>query len=920
MLQEDILENCMPLVCNATVKKLSSTLFNVLVTYNDADTEKCLNSASYMTAYSSKEYIFSFVEPQTGSSVVFMVSKSQRNEMTASFLTLLHRGDNARFAICCSHVHEDLSYHTYSFDENDYYICPVHPEDSFALECLPNQSPWQMQHIGNNQHLLVIDNAFVSSKLMTWLATLSTSFSATNLNYISTLQVDYLQFLNNLVFVVVNQTLRNPQFQEFVTQLQDADIRCHRSYYFTVCHKPSSRFQALTHQEGYLLFLHDCLITSLEKDKIILLLLNRFFGTGPSDEYLCQDDITAAMVPSVLKRISYYSSGPLNQVISAVEDLKSVTPNLPWVVKHNHIIDANDSERCRMVSNFESISDYLNTEMCIAFPYKGSVVFFSTQELDSYYFQTFPTNRLTTDIYTWGFTKVTEPFSLFPVKYIIEFSNISIQVNILEKNPVQKLVQKNHGTQSLSHKTSAVHMSKLVMHATLNNNSMCLQDLQNHNFFLYSSESTFWLGPVSKGEPLGHPCLASLSDDTVDLLRGNINQNMSTINRFWPTCSYGMMISWNKKTFNVDDWDYLLPLCKIKEVCLIILIAIPVLLILAGNVFATAVIIKSNLHQQDTSFMIYLSHIAADFFLGLFPYCLIIYDSVSLIFGSLTFQDLNPGFWNANFDYLSTHKSLDMSFLTFERHGFPSFCSIVLTISVGVSLFTLVLQGAQCFFLAIQKPLHHHNIKTGLCTSWVTISVLAVLMNWRENGWAFTGVFDPVTKITFNVSRNEVLTSSMNYYLIVSIFATCWILILAAVMFLSIHKSSRYQPRTVPSEGDAVYHEKVQHPVRTFYWLVGIYSVSFTLVLLDSTNDLSTFSPVLHMMCWWGFLLLISVKWAVIAFTSIRVRQEARAYFCIREELSGLADDRFLEQVVDKVPAPTQNPLELNPLDRLEVR
>ncbi|XP_066989926.1 uncharacterized protein [Macrobrachium rosenbergii] len=698
MLQKDLPEICMPLVCNSTVKKLSNTLFNVLVTYNGDDTKKCLDSASYMTAYSSKEYIFSFDEPLTASSIVFMVSESQRNEITASFLTLLHRGDNARLAICCSNVHKDLSHHTYSFDENDYYMCPVHPEDRFASECLPNQSAWQMQRIGNNQHLLVIDNAFVSSKLTTWLATLGVSFSATNLKYISTLQVDSLEFLSNLVFVVVNQTLRNPEFQEFVTQLQDADIRCHRSYYFTVCHKPSSRFQALTHQEGYLLFLHDCFITSLEKDKIILLLLNRFFGTGPNDEYLCQDDVTAAMVPSVLKRIAYYSSGPLNQVISAVEDLKSVTPNLPWVVKHNHMIDANDYDRCKTVSNFDSISECLTTEPCIAFPYKGSIVFFSPQELDSYYFQTFPTNRLTTDIYAWGFTKVTEPFSLFPVKYVIEFSNVSIQVNILEKNPVHKLVQKNHGTQTLSHKTSAVHMSKLVLHATLNNNSMCLQDLQNHNFFLYSSESTFWLGPVSEGEPLGHPCLSSLSDDTVDLLRGNINQNMSTINRFWPTCSYGMMISWNKKTFNVDDWDYLLPLCKIKEVFLIVLIAIPVLLILAGNVFATAVIIKSNLHQQDTSFMIYLSHIAADFFLGLFPYCLIIYDSVSLIFGSLTFQDLNPDFWNANFDYLSTHKSLDMSYLTFERRGFPSFCSIVLTISVGVSLFTLVLQECSASF------------------------------------------------------------------------------------------------------------------------------------------------------------------------------------------------------------------------------
>ncbi|XP_068213725.1 uncharacterized protein [Palaemon carinicauda] len=73
LIQKDLPEICMSIICNATVEKLSNELISVSVSYNDNITQQCSNLATHMTAYAPKEYIFSFDEPQTGSSIVFQV-------------------------------------------------------------------------------------------------------------------------------------------------------------------------------------------------------------------------------------------------------------------------------------------------------------------------------------------------------------------------------------------------------------------------------------------------------------------------------------------------------------------------------------------------------------------------------------------------------------------------------------------------------------------------------------------------------------------------------------------------------------------------------------------------------------------------------------------------------------------------------
>ncbi|XP_064082158.1 uncharacterized protein LOC135198493 [Macrobrachium nipponense] len=443
------------------------------------------------------------------------------------------------------------------------------------------------------------------------------------------------------------------------------------------------------------------------------------------------------------------------------------------------------------------------------------------------------------------------------------FSNYEIQISKL--NLDDKILPPT--TQpSVADVESFTVMTKLFIWANVNNNTRCIQDVIDGKFSYRRnvSETIFYLvGPVYD-DPSESKCLLDLSYK--DLLIDKDVHSLTT-NKFWPTCFTNMLMAININGIQVADWDYLPFGCKVQEILLLCLMIVIILVTVIGNLFVMVIIVASGLIQKQP-FLIRFSLCVSDLLTGVIPSSLAVFDSVGLMTGWLSLTDLSHSDTLIYFAEKTMEQSEGFQQLRFERRGFYHvFSSIIMSVSIFVSIFSLSLISTENLLVIKRRPLKRWQVKLAIGISWFLGIAFSLLVQWREDGWSAVAYFDPITKLTLNIGAAGSKLSSVTFYIkvvLAGIGGAC-VLILTLISIITFRFQERRTQKKMPVHQSGR-QDNVRQTTIIFFYMVALYALASVPPLLDILLDFSFSHPLLHFFCWWIFMAGSSWNWIIYAY------------------------------------------------------
>ncbi|XP_066951490.1 uncharacterized protein [Macrobrachium rosenbergii] len=443
------------------------------------------------------------------------------------------------------------------------------------------------------------------------------------------------------------------------------------------------------------------------------------------------------------------------------------------------------------------------------------------------------------------------------------FSNYDIQISKL--NLDDKILPPTKQP-SVADVESFTVMTKLFIWANVNNNTRCIQDVLDEKFSYRRnvSETILYLvGPVYD-DPSKSNCLLDLSYK--DLLIDKNVHNL-TMNKFWPTCFTNMLMAIKKDGIQVADWDYLPFRCKVQEIVLLCLMVVIILVTVIGNLFVMVIIVASGLLQKQP-FLIRFSLCVSDLLTGVIPSSLAVFDSVGLMTGWLSLTDLSHTDTLIYFAEKTMEQSEGFQQLRFERRGFYHvFSSIIMSVSIFVSIFSLSLISTENLLVIKRRPLKRWQVKLSIGISWFLGIVFSLLVQWREGGWSALAYFDPITKLTLNIGAAGSKLSSVTFYIkvvLAGIGGAC-VLVLTLISIITFRFQERRTQKEMPVHQSGR-QDNVRQTTIIFFYMVALYALASVPPLLDILLDFSFSHPLLHFFCWWIFMAGSSWNWIIYAY------------------------------------------------------
>ncbi|ROT60804.1 hypothetical protein C7M84_021599 [Penaeus vannamei] len=334
-------------------------------------------------------------------------------------------------------------------------------------------------------------------------------------------------------------------------------------------------------------------------------------------------------------------------------------------------------------------------------------------------------------------------------------------------------------------------------------------------------------------------CFTTLPDSLWNNLQMRVMLNGTDFPHDWEDLWY-YETKYSRET-PIITWEQLSQDCQIEQIFLLVVAVLVTIITVIGNVFILMVIVSTGLVYQDT-FLIRTALAIADLLLGLMPAALAVFDHMTLMSGTTTLAHLLPKtFWPGLAHESSAKMQLEFHLLRFERGGYPLACAIVLTLSMSFSMFILALLSIERLCVVFGKPLRRSSIVLGLALAFVVSLLISLMLNWCHDHRAFTGYFDPVTKLTLGLRRHDQQAREN----------------------LTIHSAHR-----VP---------EMRRLTETLTYMVLLFTLSCVPCILDIATDLRW--PVGHHLAWWTFMAGSSWNWALYTLRGEKFWRHAKGLF-----------------------------------------
>lgn len=707
-----------------------------------------------------------------------------------------------------------------------------------------------------------------------WLAIFNIQLSNASQIYIQQLPLYTSHFWRTSIIFSFQQYSLHQKFTEFISNLESAHLLCRKSSQFTLCHKTNSQFPDTVHTTAYLLFIHSCSVSIMDKDKIILLLLAAFRNTKVSADLLCRREKVVAMVEAAAQHITYVTRGSRDHLTPVLRTLRAAFPGRTWqeggVGNQWTLLQLGT---CLKLKDFSKFLQLLKSSECVSYVRNGSAVIFQSGDVISYHAVIFPLKHARKVNTTRGpevnMDSDVEAFDIVPLRPTLILSSSYMYISNLMENPTPPYILDMPQTEEIS--TAQVN-AKTLFRATLYNNMQCFRDIREGKFQIFRSAAKLIMGPIHD-DLIESSCFLSLPQDTIDIMQINLANNRTTINKFWPSCLHNMVVSLFGRNPPVD-WSYLDNGCKGNEIALLAVAVTITTVTVLGNVFVLVVILATGLVREAT-FLLRASLAVADLLLGAMPAALAVHDSISLMRGGLSLRDLSPDTIHVNFTQLSVRQPPGFQQLRFERRGYPMACSVVFNISCIVSLLSLALMSVERFFVVLGRPLGRRLVSTGVCISWLVSVALSLLINWRQSrGFSFVGYFDPITKLTISMGAGAPSVSFFVFYLVVTILSAAGVLtiLLIVATLAALHRSNRIAKNKL-SIHSAVRDEEMLRVTWTLLHMALLFGLSSVPVAVDALADLPRARPVAHFFAWWLFVAGASWNWALYSLSGGKFRK-----------------------------------------------
>ncbi|KAK7068584.1 hypothetical protein SK128_018571 [Halocaridina rubra] len=863
---------CEILLCNALyIEKLSDRIYIVGVHLKELSEIKSCQMYSSNTQWVSNETVtFSLYIRDTITEVLFFVSQA------TDILSLAQP-----FFRCCNYYDTNNSLFfpdMYSFWQLCYGV---------ADSCKSVSPLWTTLSLANDRYHVVMRDDIKNSRLMQWLSTLFYfgDLPTAIVNYISNLSCHYQKYN---FFIKVNYCYVNSSdlniFKQFVKVLEDRDIICDENLYYTVCHKPNISLETLSENSHHLIFIHNCSVSYPNDDKATLLVINNILNIQSENEYICQENTWVALTKVKLLIVYYYIRGAELEGKLLLNQLKYDQPAAVWLERAD--LGEVNLSKCQNISETRVIRRVIHR--CAYYSDNVTGIVVEVIEIKKYQSLTFPFTSNKTEVNHKRLprprTGIEDPKSNAYLELICNMKTHQFNFLKSEVNPVSHILEKTNPDLQ-GQELTVLENARLVSVSMIVNDTKCIADLLDHAFslklFNISEPLEAILGPM--GEYFDEPsCMLQLSRNYLMKYQDNFWKNMTTINKFWPTCLYNMGIIWKKGERVVVDWDYLSHTCKLKEYALLSLSFMITFITILGNMLALTIILKTEL-MYKRSFMIYISLAMADGLLGLVPGTLAVYDHYSLMRGTLALSHFeNSSYFADDKDRMSVQPP-GFQQLRFARTGYPVFSSIVMNVSIYVSLLSLALLSIERFRVLIGSKLSRSQMIVGIVFTWFLSITISILVNLRTDGWFFKGYFDPVTKLTTNLGAANTSVSSVAFYVgvVVAGVASVIVLCLTVAAIFLIH---RQHVRALENQciHDNSRKRKMNYMTRTFFYSVIMFLIACIPLSIDLYMDFSRKNPVGHFLCWWLFMAGASWNWALYCFRGPLFRLHARKIFHTR--------------------------------------
>ncbi|XP_068244236.1 uncharacterized protein [Palaemon carinicauda] len=877
--------SCAELLCKAVLQRtVRYEIIAQLVNPNNTiDATACYKHASPSDMYSDGIIsIFSFFVNETRNKILFIISEQTIVTKSIGLLGSLYSRSKLELTKCCHRF--PLRITQYTYNGVMYYNC--YGSNSSLLRfhnCLSEKDIWSVIKIKEELHLVIFRQSQITEyqkKFFEWLAAMDAKLSKISQEFIlNQLSFGTHVMVNNIIFAFNFKDNRHRAFITFVSDLQKSEFHCISSDYFTVCSNGSNIFPNSWRTIGYLVIIHNCSVTVTDWDKIVLLLITQFQDSGFTIDYLCQKNTVVIAVQAPSHQVTYSTKGSAEESENVLQMLKTASPSWTWkrdiIIRPWNTLISNGW--CVHISDPTYIQHYLGMAACIYYS-KNNISIFLQVPSRVYRIDVFPLTHGNKSSVISSFTSLNDIIKWHKTLIITSsdiHSSKEIVLHSLDSAPVYPELTQFYSQNEEGTISSVKVFTKIMIRAMLTNNSQCFEDLIKKRFYYYQSDDMSIIGPIME-DFTGSSCFLSLPIRTMEMLQFYLKHNMTTCNKFWTSCFYNMIITYLKNPPVAIDWDYLPSYCKAKEIALLTVSIAITLVTVVGNLLVLSVIFSTNLIKDET-FLLRTSLAIADLLLGIFPATWSVFDHISLMVGKINLQHFDPNSIYAGFKEMSLIQPLGFQQIRFERYGYPVLSCIMFNISANVSLLTLAMMSIETYRGIVFKPLNHRQILGGIFLTWTVGITLSVLVNRREDGWSFTGYFDPITKLTTSMGSSAPSVSLFVFYLqVIVLGGAALIIIIVTIIALATFSYKNHktmQKLTIHSKMRA---DKNWKATQTFLLMVALFGVSVIPMVVDVIMDLSNTNPVGHFFSWWLFIAGTSWNWALYSARSSKFGQELR--------------------------------------------
>lgn len=371
-------------------------------------------------------------------------------------------------------------------------------------------------------------------------------------------------------------------------------------------------------------------------------------------------------------------------------------------------------------------------------------------------------------------------------------------------------------------------------------------------------------------------CFTTLPDSLWNNLQMRVMLNGTDFPHDWEDLWY-YETKYSRET-PIITWEQLSQDCQIEQIFLLVVAVLVTIITVIGNVFILLVIVSTGLVYQDT-FLIRTALAIADLLLGLMPAALAVFDHMTLMSGTTTLGHLLPKtFWPGLAHESSAKMQLEFHLLRFERGGYPLACAIVLTLSMSFSMFILALLSIERLCVVFGKPLRRSSIVLGLALAFVVSLLISLMLNWCHDHRAFTGYFDPVTKLTLGVNATYVDTTEWRFVVSIVIWVVTGVtvVVVTVVTLLQLRRHDQ-QARENLTIHSAHRVPEMRRLTETLTYMVLLFTLSCVPCILDIATDLRW--PVGHHLAWWTFMAGSSWNWALYTLRGEKFWRHAKGLF-----------------------------------------